>query len=401
MSVTATFTIDIHPNLRTTTGDVADNQLVFADHSVEITLEDAGVAWPAPTGSTWELVLINREDPVSGVLARSSAFTPAPDDVENVFVFSISTNTVELRDYLADSRGKQVIVELVRTDLTTEQTVARWTVTCWNQGWDPSSAVYAELKHKSVCTPDREPTPDDDTLLGYAIGSIWVYCAGNTVWLCTDATAGAAVWRCWFDNLVPMAELGTSIPTVTSRLPVESYASLPVGTAIEVVQGGASTWHMVIGTAATYVTLMGPPLTIGTQVDLVRVMADGPVLVNMQVSRTVWDNAVSTTLLETVEKTGMTWEGPRGHVVGFRAMQMEVNTTTQGTVHVLADGSRVSTTGVTLGASGTWVDNGVVAVDKTAYTVDRGDKIELECSAAGVPGTGRFLTVKAVVVTEG
>jgi len=399
MSVTATFTIDIHPSIRTATNDVADNQLVYADHSVQVTFEDNGVAWAVPAGSTWELVLVNREDPVSGVLARSTAFAPAPDDAESVFVFSLPTNTVELREYLADSRGKNVIVELVRTDLTVEQTVARWTVTAWNQGWDPSSAVYAELKHKSTCTPDREPTADDDTLLGYAIGSIWVYCTGHTVWLCTDATAGVAVWRCWFDRLVPTAELGTSVPIVTSRLPMDSTTSVPVGTAIEVVQSGVSTWHMVTALAAGYAELMGPPLTIGTQIDLVRVL-DAPTLLNMMVSRTAWDNAVSTSLLSTIERTGFTWEGPAGHMVGYRAMQMEANGTSQGTVHVLAAGNRVSTTGVLLSTSGVWVDNGLVAIDKTKYSLDRGDAVELECSAAGVAGIGRFLTVKAVVVTE-
>lgn len=321
-AITAKFTCDVDPGIRTTTSDANLNQLVYADHSVEVAFEQAGIAWAPPTGSTWEIVLVDREDPTGGVLARSSAMAPAPNSALSVFVFSIATNTVELRAYLADSRGKSTIVELVRTDFVVPQTFCRWQVTCWNQGWDPNSAVYAQLRHHSTCDPDREPGPDDDSLIGYGIGSIWVWCADNSVWLCTDATPGAAIWRKWFDSLVPMAEVGTSVPLAAGSIAMDSVASMREGMAIEVVQAAVSQYYVVTSVGGGGVDVMGPPLYVGTQIDMIRILPD-PALLNMQVARTCWDSGVSTHLLRDVEYTGFTWEGPRSHVVGFRAMQME------------------------------------------------------------------------------
>jgi hypothetical protein len=399
MSVTARFTVDIDPGKRTSTNDAADNQLIFADHSVQVTFEEAGVAWAPPTGSTWELVIVDREDPTGGVLARSTAVAPAPDSVQNVLTFSLPTNTVELRAALGDARGKQEILELVRTDLTVEQTVARWMITCWNQGWDVASAVYAELKHKSTCTPDREPTADDDSLLGYAIGSIWVYCTGNSVWLCTDATPGAAVWKKLFDNLLPAAHLGTSVPSENAYIPVDDPSLLHIGDGIEVTQAGVARYYEILAVGVAEIRVAGPSLLLGTQVDLIRIM-EPVTLLHFEVCRTAWDNAVGTTLLQSIEKTGFRWEGKRGHIVHLRAAQNEVNATSQGELFIRANGSRVNTAGLVLGAANEWVQINDGEIDPATYTIDRNQPIELECSAAGVPGTGRFLTVEAVVVTE-
>ena len=398
-AITAQFTCDIDPGIRTVTSDATYNQLIYADHSIEVTFESAGVAWPAPTGSTWEIVLIDREDPTGGVLARSHAMAPAPNSALNVFVFSISTNTVELRAYLAASRGKAVIVELVQTDPVVPQTYCRWQVTCWNQGYDPNSAVYAQLHHHTVCPPDRAPTADDDILDGYDLGSIWLWCSDHSAWLCVDGTAGAAVWHKWFDRIVPDAQVGTSVPAFAGSITMDDPSDMREGMALEVVQAANSQYYVVTSVGGGGIDVMGPPLQIGIQIDMIRWL-DPPALLNMQVMRTCWDTGVDTALLRNIDMTGFTWEGPRSYIVGYRAMQMEVDATAQGTVHVRANNLRVSTTGVVLSTVGTWVDNGATAINPVTYGIDRGDPIELECSSAGVPGTGRFLTCKAVIVTE-
>lgn len=400
MSVTVCVTVDLDPGIRTATNPVANDTLIFADHHVQVTFQENGVAWPPPVGSTWDLVLIDREDPTGGVLAKSTALAPAPDGLQHILTFALPTNTVELRAALADARGKSEIMELVRTDLPVEQTVARWSVTVWNQGFNIASAVYAELKHHSTCDPDREPTADDDSLLGYAIGSIWVWCADNSVWLCTDATPGAAVWKKWFDSLVPVAELGTSVPIVDTYIPMDSTVSLQVGDGIEVVQAGNSQYYLVTAVNPGDIQVAGPALVLGTQVDLIRIL-EPVTLLHFEVARTPWDNVVSTTLLATIEKTGFKWDGKRGHIVFAKAMQMEANVTSQGSLFIRAAGNRVNTVGLGLGAVGTWCTTpSQSSIDPATYSVDRDDPVELECSAAGVPGTGRFLTVEVVVVTE-
>jgi hypothetical protein len=200
--ITPVFTVDVGVSIRTSTNDPAANQLIFADQQVRVNVEENGAVWPIPAGATFDLVIVSREDPPGGLLAKSTSCGPVPsptptptDDETGTLVFAITTNTVELRAHLAGARGKQCIVELVRTDLVVPQTLARWQVVCWNQGYDPVAAVYAELKHNTACNPDVAPTVNDDSLLGYAIGSVWVHCSANVVYLCVDATPGAAEWR--------------------------------------------------------------------------------------------------------------------------------------------------------------------------------------------------------------
>lgn len=49
------------------------------------------------------------------------------------------------------------------------------------------------LKNNSSALVD--PAVTDDSGAGYAIGSTWINTVGDTVWRCTDASAGAAVWK--------------------------------------------------------------------------------------------------------------------------------------------------------------------------------------------------------------
>jgi hypothetical protein len=40
-----------------------------------------------------------------------------------------------------------------------------------------------------------DPTVNDDSTAGYEIGGMWVNTTSDTCWMCTDASAGAAVWQ--------------------------------------------------------------------------------------------------------------------------------------------------------------------------------------------------------------
>ena len=39
------------------------------------------------------------------------------------------------------------------------------------------------------------PTATDDSAAGFGVGSQWLDTVGDKIWFCTDATAGAAVWK--------------------------------------------------------------------------------------------------------------------------------------------------------------------------------------------------------------
>ena len=53
--------------------------------------------------------------------------------------------------------------------------------------------LEAQIKKSAVST--LAPTTGDDSGYGYSIGSIWVRTVGPVVYVCTDASVGAAYWR--------------------------------------------------------------------------------------------------------------------------------------------------------------------------------------------------------------
>lgn len=62
-----------------------------------------------------------------------------------------------------------------------------------------AEAIFAKpIKHniRPVGTPVPAPTASDDETQGYSYGSMWLNSDGvQTLYLCLDATEGAAVWR--------------------------------------------------------------------------------------------------------------------------------------------------------------------------------------------------------------
>ena len=73
------------------------------------------------------------------------------------------------------------------------------------------------------------PTVNDDETLGYAPGSLWYYTTDGHVYVCVDATEGAAVW----------VDLETENQTVTVRVRSSDYAGgLTKGTVVYI--GGAT-----------------------------------------------------------------------------------------------------------------------------------------------------------------
>ncbi len=65
----------------------------------------------------------------------------------------------------------------------------------FNSNMDKLDALLAT--HKFDAT--RDPTVNDDNLLGYEIGSWWINRIGNKMFICADNSTGAAVW----DQLYP------------------------------------------------------------------------------------------------------------------------------------------------------------------------------------------------------
>ena len=57
------------------------------------------------------------------------------------------------------------------------------------------AATGVEFGPRQNLTATVAPTATDDSAAGYSIGSQWLDTVGGKIWFCTDATAGAAVWK--------------------------------------------------------------------------------------------------------------------------------------------------------------------------------------------------------------
>ena len=56
-------------------------------------------------------------------------------------------------------------------------------------------AYGRETRRFMDVTMPRAPDAEDDSTMGYAIGSMWSDSAGKDVYICADDTADAAVWQ--------------------------------------------------------------------------------------------------------------------------------------------------------------------------------------------------------------
>jgi hypothetical protein len=77
-------------------------------------------------------------------------------------------------------------------------------------GYGPLTNILHNL---SVTTA---PTVNDDVTLGYGVGSLWVNVTLDHIYLCTDATDGAAVWQRMVDDAFD-AEVTITVATTTAN----------------------------------------------------------------------------------------------------------------------------------------------------------------------------------------
>lgn len=62
--------------------------------------------------------------------------------------------------------------------------------------WDATASAWQSIEdRKSKLDATADPTTGDDSGDGYEVGSLWVNVTADTVFICTDATSTAAVWK--------------------------------------------------------------------------------------------------------------------------------------------------------------------------------------------------------------
>jgi hypothetical protein len=125
----------------------------------------------------------------------SAVVAVTPGDYFEILAFASANRT-------SVANGLQFAIEVVETSDAANPTLLALTDTPASyagaggkllQVNGAATAIEFGLKHNLTAT--AAPTTTDDSAAGYSIGSQWLDTVGGTFWCCTDATAGAAVWK--------------------------------------------------------------------------------------------------------------------------------------------------------------------------------------------------------------
>ena len=95
-----------------------------------------------------------------------------------------------------------------------------------------AGSITVAYSHKENVAATTAPTVSDSTSNGYSVGSVWINTVTKVPYICTDATAGAAVWK---NMLLPYSDLVQADDTIacsTSSYVLASGMTLtpPAGT---------------------------------------------------------------------------------------------------------------------------------------------------------------------------
>jgi hypothetical protein len=176
-----------------------------------------------------------------------------------------------------------------------------------------------------------------------------------------------------------------------------------LGDAIKYVDG-RGTYFAVVSTVTTNtsIAISGAPLDTESDITALHVGNNKVIQLDFFVSGTYADGTGD--LLAADMNTYFKWQGRKAYLVAFSAVHKTADTTTNPKINVKINAAAVSTNdsnnGVQLSTAGTWVDNSAVAVNTSNYDINRGEAVEINCTAAGSAGDASDLTVSCVFVQE-
>jgi hypothetical protein len=204
------------------------------------------------------------------------------------------------------------------------------------------------------------------------------------------------------DNWYPVASSKyTATPTSTSVLAMSDTSDVNIGDGIKYTISSVVYYAIITAlTANTSITISGAPLS--GDVSNLYVGNNKTIQLDFYVYGLYAD--ATGDLLAADMNTYFKWQGRKAYLVSFSAVHKTADTTTNPKVNVKVNAAAVSTNdsnlGIQLSTAGAWVDNSAVAVNTSNYDINRGEAIEINCSAAGGTANAANLTVSCVFVQE-
>lgn len=122
-------------------------------------------------------------------------------------VYEAPSNTTAVAGNTISSSQFESRIQSIETDLNTDRPVIAG-------GTGASTAANArtnlELGGKVNVAATAAPTANNDDTDGYSVGSVWIDTANDEIYVCADASVGAAVWRRIVFQNAPLLRINTT-----------------------------------------------------------------------------------------------------------------------------------------------------------------------------------------------
>ena len=251
---------------------------------------------------------------------------------------------------------------------------------------DPDDIVYND---------DSIPTTDIDLSSYLPISNTWkvVFVQGKD-----GTSAPQDNWQ-----IIPITNIITT-PTSTSVLSMVSLLNINEGDAIKYVDSRGTFYAIItaVDDSTPSITIAGAPFDTGQEITALYVGNNKVIQLDFFISDTYGDDIGDLLLADM--NTYFRWHGRKAYLVGFSAIHTKADGTANPKINVKIAGSLVSTNdtnlGIQLSTADTWVDNSAVEINTSNYDINRGESVEINCSAAGTDGDTENLTVSCIFIQE-
>lgn len=197
----------------------------------------------------------------------------------------------------------------------------------------------------------------------------------------------------------------TTTPATTSRITCSDTSPFSVGLPLKYTYGG-TTYYGIVSAVLTdsYIDIVGAPLNTGSALTALYVGTPEMLFpVDFFIPSTY--GASTGDKLASMADTYFRWNLPKANLVHFQAIQKKADSGgSQPKVNVKIEGYKVSnydsSNGIQLSDYGSWVSNPDVSIDTTRYEIERGEDVEITCTAAGSTGDAEDLTISCLFVMQ-